>query len=120
MNNTCVCCGEIIPEGRQVCLNCERKTANKTTIIERIGKPAALEQLAEEATELAQAALKYARKLRGENYTPKTIDELTANLVEEYTDVIVCGMCLNLHPDFEIMFSKMKRWEERIQNEHFN
>ena len=21
--NRCVCCGEIIPEGRQVCLNCE-------------------------------------------------------------------------------------------------
>ena len=25
MDNTCVCCGEIIPEGRQVCPNCERK-----------------------------------------------------------------------------------------------
>lgn len=84
-------------------------------IVEKIGVPATLEQLAEEAAELAQAALKYARKLRGENYTPKTIDELTANLVEEYTDVIVCGMCLSLHPDFEIMFSKMKRWEERVQ-----
>ena len=23
MNNTCVCCGEIIPEGRQVCPCCE-------------------------------------------------------------------------------------------------
>lgn len=23
-DNTCVCCGEIIPEGRQVCLKCER------------------------------------------------------------------------------------------------
>lgn len=23
-NNTCVCCGEIIPEGRQVCPKCER------------------------------------------------------------------------------------------------
>ena len=21
---TCVCCGEVIPEGRQICLNCER------------------------------------------------------------------------------------------------
>ena len=25
MNNRCVCCGEIIPEGRQVCPNCESK-----------------------------------------------------------------------------------------------
>ena len=23
MSDTCVCCGEIIPEGRMVCLNCE-------------------------------------------------------------------------------------------------
>ena len=24
--NTCVCCGAIIPEGRQVCPQCERKS----------------------------------------------------------------------------------------------
>ena len=24
MDNRCVCCGEIIPEGRQVCPNCEK------------------------------------------------------------------------------------------------
>lgn len=24
MDNTCVCCGEIIPEGRQVCQKCEK------------------------------------------------------------------------------------------------
>lgn len=24
MNNTCVCCGEIIPEGRMVCPICEK------------------------------------------------------------------------------------------------
>lgn len=23
LENRCVCCGEIIPEGRQVCLHCE-------------------------------------------------------------------------------------------------
>ena len=32
-------------------------------IVEKIGYPAAFEQLAEESSELAQAALKYARKL---------------------------------------------------------
>ena len=25
MNNTCVCCGDLIPEGRQVCPKCECK-----------------------------------------------------------------------------------------------
>ena len=24
--NTCVCCGESIPEGRQVCISCEKKS----------------------------------------------------------------------------------------------
>ena len=24
----CVCCGEIVPEGRQVCLQCENGTSN--------------------------------------------------------------------------------------------
>ena len=27
-NNRCVCCGKIIPEGRQVCLDCEHKINN--------------------------------------------------------------------------------------------
>lgn len=45
--NRCVCCGEIIPEGRQVCIRCERTTYGKETnmnekqvdrIIEIVGK----------------------------------------------------------------------------------
>ena len=24
-DNRCVCCGDIIPEGQQVCMNCKRK-----------------------------------------------------------------------------------------------
>lgn len=28
MSNRCVCCGEIIPEGRQVCPNCEKTQIN--------------------------------------------------------------------------------------------
>lgn len=50
--------------------NC-RDFKEKTTIIETIGEPALLEQLAEECSKLSQAALKLARKLRGENPTPK-------------------------------------------------
>lgn len=29
MENRCVCCGDIIPEGRQVCVNCEYEANNK-------------------------------------------------------------------------------------------
>lgn len=39
-------------------------------IISKIGLPATLEQLAEEAAELSQAALKVARIIRRENPTP--------------------------------------------------
>lgn len=41
-------------------------------VIGAIGLPAVLEQCAEELAELTQAALKMARKLRGENPTPVT------------------------------------------------
>lgn len=56
-------------------------------IIDVIGKPATLEHLAEECAELAQAALKMARKLRGENPTPLTEEVCLANLTEEIVDV---------------------------------
>ena len=57
-------------------------------MIEIIGRPAMLEQLAEEASELAKAALKLARIERDENPTPVTKDEAEMNLTEEYTDVV--------------------------------
>lgn len=59
-------------------------------ITDIIGLPAMLEQLAEECTELAQASLKYARKLRGDNPTPKDYPELDASLTEELSDVLLC------------------------------
>lgn len=55
-----------------------------------IGKAALLEQTAEEAVELAHACLKMARKIRGENLTPKTEQECLDALVEESADVYVC------------------------------
>ena len=64
------------------------------TIVERIGEPAFFEQLAEECSELAQAALKSARKYRGENPTPKTIDECYDALQEEIADVMLIGALL--------------------------
>ena len=54
-------------------------------MIEKIGRPAMLEQLAEEASELAQACLKLARKERGENPTPKSKAECERELIEEFT-----------------------------------
>lgn len=46
-----------------------------------------LAQLAEEASELAQAALKLRRALDDTNPTPKSVAECEANLIEEFADI---------------------------------
>ena len=89
------------------------------SIIETIGTEAVLEQLAEESAELAQAALKLARKMRGVNPTPKEEDECWDNLIEEMADVKVCEEQLQLGCGFwkvlnDIAQEKTARWEERI------
>lgn len=78
-----------------------------------VTEPALYEQLAEECSELAQAALKKARKLRNENYTPKTVDEIDADILEEYNDVRLCAMVLNLSDDPCVITNKLNRWIER-------
>lgn len=57
------------------------------SIVDTIGMPALLEATAEECVELAHACLKYARKLRNENPTPKDIKEILYNLNEELADL---------------------------------
>lgn len=66
-------------------------------VIERIGVPAMAELCAEEAIELAEAStklahacLKLSRKMRGENPTPKAMDEIVASVNEECADVLYC------------------------------
>ena len=93
-------------------------------IIDSIGLPAVLEQLAEECSELAQASLKYARLLRGDNPTPKTRQECLEALTEEMADVELCNSLLMTadHVDFdtvmELIEVKDKRWHKRIQEAH--
>ena len=59
-------------------------------IIDLVGEAAALEQLAEESTELAKASLKLARIVRAENPTPVDYDTAFRSLLEELGDVRVC------------------------------
>lgn len=58
-------------------------------ISDYLPKTEILAQLAEEASEFAQAALKLRRALDGKNPTPKSIEECEANLREEWADVQV-------------------------------
>lgn len=89
-------------------------------MIEKIGAAAMLEQLAEEATELAHAALKLARIERGENPTPVLKEDAMDHLIEEYTDVVQCAEELSLVPNREQIKLKKIRFEERWKEEHEN
>ena len=89
-------------------------------IAEKLSKAAILEQKAEEAAELAQAALKLARIIRGENPTPVTEDEAELSLQEEYCDVRVCARVLDEHicllsGTTWLENQKMERWLKRLE-----
>lgn len=89
------------------------------TIINTIGEPAVLEQLAEECAELGHAALKLARVLRGENFTPVTENEAFRSLFEETADVRVCMTVLaekyeELWNTDATEYMKAERWVYRV------
>lgn len=91
-------------------------------VLEMIGTAALLEQLAEESAELAQAALKMARKIRNETPTPKSHADCVANLQEEIADVELCISILPaaLNDPAEVgrtMSAKHRRWNERLHDE---
>lgn len=89
-----------------------------------------LAQLEEEASELAQAALKPRRALDGTNPTPKSVAECEANLMEEFADIsnAVTTLCdawfgddLDSEREFwdaksEIENDKYKRWLSRLES----
>lgn len=83
-------------------------------IIERIGRAAMLEQMGEEAAELAKAALKLARVLRCENPTPVTEEEAERALVAEFTDVQHCAGELKLETDWQQIDAKNRRFKQRM------
>ena len=82
-------------------------------IRELIPEPALYEQLAEECSELAQACLKKARKLRNENYTPKTMVVIDANITEEYTDIQLVSHVCGIFMDWSMARKKADRWIKR-------
>lgn len=87
---------------------------------DHIGVAALLEQTAEECTELAHACLKLARKVRDENPTPASEDDILANVTEESADVTLCietlvetGI-LSYEGIDSVIMKKKVRWEDRI------
>lgn len=99
----------------------------RVNIVEEIGLPAMFGQLAEEATELAQAALKLQRIQMGVNPTPVTEEHAFENLQEEEADVMLCldlihnyllksDTCIRgyHYARSKIYEEKLKRWKKRL------
>lgn len=81
-----------------------------------------LAQLAEEATELAHAALKLRRANMATNPTPVAAADAYANLMEELADVRNCVSVLGFDRVVDQMHisrvcrQKMERWADRLKN----
>lgn len=90
-------------------------------ITNNISELALLIALSEEADELAKAALKLARAKKLINHpTPISIDDATANLLEEYEDVAACFTILQRKkmvaiPNNDGLEHKLNRWAERLR-----
>jgi len=83
-------------------------------INQKVSEAGLYEQLAEEAAELAHAALKKARILRGENPTPMLSATADKHVIEELSDVVLCARILNVAPDEDVMTTKQERWIKRL------
>lgn len=79
-----------------------------------LGEEELLTQLAEEAAELAQAALKLRRAISGKNPTPKSRIECWAEMTEELTDVQLCALMVQAEPNAQLMDEKVERWYKRL------
>lgn len=76
-----------------------------------------LEQLAEEAAELSQAALKLIRASgMNKNVTPVSREQAAENLLDEFRDVMISAEALGIWAgDHRMDSHKWQRWAERVQ-----
>ena len=79
-------------------------------------------QLAEEASELAQAATKYYRVMRGANSSPAPVQDARDALVEEIADVNVAAEAVRRKVGItcdeiaEVEDAKIERWRRMVEN----
>lgn len=96
----------------------------KTRVKDYLTQAELLCQLAEEAAELAQAALKERRALTNDNPTPVSYADARSNLIEEIADVFVCLSELLEIRDWEevanIREQKENRWLRRLEGSKNN
>ena len=83
----------------------------------RLGTLELLAGLAEEASELAQAALKLRRAYDGKNVTPVSQEDAYDKLLEEIADVGLCIQMLDINQAevCKIRMKKQDRWVRRLE-----
>ena len=91
---------------------------NADNVINLIGEEAMWLQLAEEASELSQAACKMARYLHGTNPVAKSETLIRSDIVEEFSDVINCARHLAIPIHEGLSDYKNSRWMHRIEEMH--
>ena len=94
-------------------------------IVSKLSADEILCQVAEEASEFAQAALKLRRAINGTNPTPKTVEEAFTNYIEEMGDCSVAERAYfqATREDTEwvgevlsgMIREKTARWAERLR-----
>ena len=102
---------------RQIVMLAQRETIanDKNYIRDVLSERTLLEQLAEEASELAQAALKLIRAAEySNNPTPITLQEAEVGLDEELHDVLAVASLLGIIDYDDDENPKWKRWAERL------
>lgn len=116
-----------IPFGNFICVVSERTSEIKKTltdldlqtsvVLEKLGRTELLAQLAEEAAELSQAALKLRRALDGKSPTPVAESEAMRSLQEELADVLLCATIVGFNEaDVALtMRAKTARWTTRLK-----
>ena len=98
-----------------------RKMDNLDIVCGLLSREELLAQLAEEAAELAHAALKLRRVYDGENPTPVTKEKAVEDLLEEIADVELCFLALERTDPWPVddivktMEEKMERWIRRLE-----
>lgn len=116
-----------IPFGNFICAVSEETSEVKNALAdlrsplnvvsEKLGRTEVLAQLAEEAAELSQAALKLRRAIDGTNPTPVAKPEAMRSLQEELADVLLCAAIIGFNEaDVALtMRAKTARWTTRLK-----
>ena len=107
--------GAIVPAGDER-LRGKAMNEYKKIIQETLTERDLLEQLAEEAAELSQAALKLIRASgMNKNVTPVTREQAAEAVFEELSDVLIVAEALGIFlGDHKMDGYKWQRWAERV------